>query len=87
MSAVKGAYLAVGERRFYLPPDEVENVMMDAVVARDRGEWLDFHDVGGNRTRLLIPADTVLMVQEYDIPDAAEDPADPNDWSSFNYDI
>jgi len=84
---MKSAYLTVGDRRFYLPPEEVDNVMLDAVAARDRGEWLDFHDAGGRRLRILIPPQELLLLQEYEVPEPEGDAADPNDWSNFDYDI
>lgn len=83
---MKNACLAVGDRRFYFSPDEMERVMDAAANARNEGEWLQFQSTGGRLVRLLIPADALLEVLEYETDD---DPGglDPNDWASFDYDL
>ena len=82
---MKIAQLAVGERSFYLPPDEVEYVLAAAAVARARGEWLELRDAGGQHLRLLIPQSALLVLHEYEVEDPRDD--DHTAWESLNFDI
>jgi hypothetical protein len=80
------AHLAVGDRGFYLPPDEVEFVMAAAALARKTGEWLDLRDAGGKYLRLLIPTQALLVLHEYEVDDP--DPgADTTDWTNYDYEL
>lgn len=82
---MKIAHLAVGDRSFYLPPEEAGQTMAAAAEARRRGEWLDVRDAGGGHIHLLIPSNALLVLREYEIDDAEPEP-DVNDWASFDYD-
>lgn len=82
---MKIAHLSVGSLSYYLPPDQVRQVMADAVAARAGGEWFQFDDAGGNHLHLLIPEHAVLALNEYEVEDAAPE-SNPNDWVSFDFD-
>lgn len=82
---MKIAHLTVGTLSYYLRPDQVGQVMADAVGARARGEWFKFDDAGGNHLHLLIPEQSVLALLEYEVDDAAPE-TDVNDWVSFDFD-
>ena len=82
---MKIAHLTIGDRSYYLPPDDVERVMSDAVAARAQGEWFAFDDAGGHHLHLLIPMQSVLAVHEYEVEDVGPE-NDPNDWLSFDFD-
>jgi hypothetical protein len=79
------AELAVGDRSYFLRPDEVERVMHDASVARDAGDWLEFHDAGGRTVHVLIPAAAVISLHQYEIEDL--DPGSTGEWTTFDYDL
>ena len=83
---MKNACLSVGDRRFYLHPDDVKQVMEAAAFARNDGSWLGFQDAGGRLVRLLIPASALLEVIEYETEDDPGTWAEPNDWTSLDYD-
>jgi len=79
------AHLAVGDRSFYLPIEEVEHVMADAAQAQEDHEWLEFLDAGGEFWRLLVPEQTLLVIHEVE---RETDPGlDTNDWFSYDYDL
>lgn len=82
---MKLAHLAVGPRSFYLSLGEVEEVMAGAAEARDNGEWMEFHDAGGELWRLLLPHEMLLVVHEVERDIESLD--EPNDWSSYDYDL
>ncbi|MEP6477994.1 MAG: hypothetical protein ABJB03_01280 [Rhodoglobus sp.] len=79
------AQLAVGDRNFYVQPDDVESVLAAAAIARERGEWLDLRDAAGNQLRLLIPSQALLVLQEYEVAEF-EPGEDPNDWAAYDTD-
>jgi hypothetical protein len=82
---MKIAHLTVGTLTYYLRPDQVGRIMDDAAQARARGEWFRFDDAGGNHLHLLIPEQSVLALQEYEVDDAPPE-ADLDDWVSFDFD-
>lgn len=82
---MKVAQLMIGDRSYYIRPDEVQRVMADAASARDRGEWFVFSDAGRQRMHVLIPSQALLVLHEYEVED--DEPSfDMNDWASFDYD-
>ncbi|MFC4242663.1 hypothetical protein ACFOYW_04695 [Gryllotalpicola reticulitermitis] len=85
---MKNAYLAIEDRRFYLTPEHADEVAAAAREARERGDWLDFHDVTGGRIRLLVPHDALVVLHEYDVDDTpVPGDSDLNDWRDLDYDI
>ena len=82
----KVAQLAVGDRTFYLAPDDVATVMAAAVSARDSGQWLEFSDAGGNQVRVLFPSNSPIVIREYEVDEPEAGP-DGNSWSRFDYDF
>ena len=86
LEEMKIAHLAIGDRSFYFSPDDADQVLAAAAVARDRGEWFDLIDAAGNHVRLLIPSQVLLVYREFEADDSDRQ-LDPNDWASFDYDL
>lgn len=78
--------LALADRLFYLSPDDVEQVMDAAVVARDSGGWLTFRDAGDRLVRVLISAALPVVIHEYDVSDGGphDGAEDPVHWPRYD---
>ena len=86
LEEMKIAHLAIGDRSFYFSPDDADQVLAAAAVARERGEWFDLIDAAGTHLRLLIPSNALLVYREYETDDT-DGHLDLNDWASFDYDL
>lgn len=80
------AHLAVGDRSFYVSPDEADQLLAAAAIARESGSWLNIRDASGRHFQVLIPTQMLLVFQEYEVEDVDAE-HQPNDWASFDYDF
>lgn len=81
------AHLAIGDRSFYLNPNEADEILSAVKVARESGEWISIHDAGGNALKLLIPQTSLLVFRFQDLPaaDAYSDDDSGPGWVDLDY--